>query len=72
MNNAQLELSLIKPSTRRGPQRSRSPRMQRATWWFSQMRQIVDNAMTWEDTHPPRPEQIYLPGTHRQVQLSSR
>jgi hypothetical protein len=31
------------------------------------MRQIVDRAIDWPAATPPRPEQIWFPGSHRQV-----
>lgn len=48
----------------------RERRMTRAQWWFAHMRQIVDHAMDWQAAPEPRPEQTWLPGTQRQVQIS--
>ena len=71
MNNAQLELELVQP-----PQPLAAPaarhRMNRSAWWFTQMRRVVDTAMDWSQDVAPRPEQIVIPGTHREIQLSSR
>ena len=68
MNNAQLELSLSNRRVGQLPLASRG----RATssWWFQRMRQIVDRAWDWQARPPARPEQIWLPGTHRQVDVS--
>jgi hypothetical protein len=48
-----------------------SRRMGRAAWWFDRMRQIVQQAIDWEAAPAPRPEQIWFPGAHRQVQLGN-
>jgi len=57
-NERQLELELTKRTTQanRPPTRRRA----RATWWFTQMRQMVDTAMDWHAATTPRPEQIWL------------
>jgi len=47
----------------------RERRIQRAGWWFAQMRQIVDRAMDWSPVGEPRPEQIWLPGSEREVRI---
>jgi len=39
---------------------ARQHRVQRAQWWFSQMRRVVDRAAAWPSTAPARPEQVYL------------
>jgi hypothetical protein len=68
MTNEQMELGLggaklvVQSSRREG-------KIQRAAWWFAQMRQIVDRAMDWQPAGEPRPEQIWLPGTHRQARV---
>jgi hypothetical protein len=36
------------------------------------MRRVVDTAMDWSQQAAPRPEQIVIPGTHREIQFSSR
>ena len=71
MNNEQLELGIHgnklqlngtgHPVTR--------DRRARASWWFAQMRTIVSRAMDWETAGPPRPEQIWIPGAHREVEV---
>ena len=70
MTTAQLELSLGNP---RAAQLSRVNR-HRSTcpsrWWFERMRQIVDRAFDWQPAPPPRPEQTWFPGTHRQVSVN--
>ena len=71
MNNAQLELELVQ--TRNEPfQPARRNRHSRASWWFGQMRRVVDTAMEWAPAGSPRPEQILIPGTHREIQFSPR
>ncbi len=67
MYNGQMELSLGKEKGSVNLRRQR--RVSRAQYWFRQMRQVVDCAMDWEPSPAPRPEQLALPGTHRQVQL---
>jgi hypothetical protein len=47
-----------------GKARGRQGRIARASWWFAQMREIVNRAAE------PRPEQIWMAGTTRQVELS--
>jgi hypothetical protein len=68
MANEQMELGLggARLVAQGGP---REGKIQRAAWWFAQMRQIVDRAMDWEPAREPRPEQIWLPGTQRQVRV---
>jgi hypothetical protein len=41
----------------------------RADWWFTQMRNIVSRAMDWETVGQPRPEQIWIPATRREVKI---
>ena len=45
----------------------REGRIARASWWFAQMRDIVERAM--EATGEPRPEQIWIPGASREVKV---
>jgi hypothetical protein len=71
MNNAQLELSLGNHCAMRLPRASRPPATFTSRWWFDRMRQIVDRAFDWQPAPPPRPEQIWFPGTHRQVSVNS-
>jgi hypothetical protein len=66
MYNAQLEMSF--GGTARLLSR-RQRRLSRAQWWFQRMRQIVDRAIEWQPAPPPRPEQIWLPGAHRETVL---
>jgi hypothetical protein len=44
----------------------RKGRIARAGWWFAQMRNVVERAV---DTTEPRPEQIWMPGAHREVKV---
>ena len=70
MNNAQLELSLSNPRVTSLPRLNRRRSTFNSRWWFKHMRQIVDCAFDWQPTPPPRPEQIWFPGTHRQISLN--
>lgn len=56
----QLELGLA--GSNRCPRSvQRERRMNRANWWFGQMRQVVDRAFDWEPAPRFQPEQILLP-----------
>ena len=71
MTDAQLELRLGSP---RVTQRSRTSRRSppfASRWWFQQMHQIVDRAFDWQPAPLARPEQTWLPGTHRHVSINS-
>ncbi len=47
MNQQQMELELA--GANRCPRTvQRERRLNRANWWFSQMRQVVDRALDWE------------------------
>ena len=54
---SQLELGI---AGRRSRGRFRHQRAQRAQWWFSQMRRVVDRTVAWSSTAPARPEQVSL------------
>jgi hypothetical protein len=71
MTDAQLELSLGSPRATLSPRAKRQSSALTSRWWFERMRQIVDRAFDWEPAPPPRPEQIWFPGTHRQVNVNS-
>ena len=59
VNQKQLELGL--PGANRCPRVThRQQRMNRANWWFTQMRQVVDRAFDWEPSSRFQPEQILL------------
>lgn len=71
MTNAtdnQLELGFTgirpAPGTGRG-----EGRIVRAAWWFARMRDIVERAMDGEAAGQPRPEQIWIPGATREVEV---
>ena len=61
MNNAQLELSFVNRRARRSATVTRRSSIHNPQWWFQRMRQIVDRALDWQPTPPPRPEQISFP-----------
>ncbi len=63
MFDGQMELSFGNA----GSSIRRRRRLSRSQWWFQRMRQVVDRAMDWQAAPPPRPEQIWLPGTCRQA-----
>ena len=67
-NSNELELGLngVKRVTRVA---RRENRMARAAWWFGKMREAVNGAMDWSSVNQPRPEQTFLPGAYRQVQV---
>ena len=65
MNDIQLELSFSTGHSARSPRASRHPAPFTSRWWFQQMHQIVDRAFDWQPAPPARPEQAWLPGTHR-------
>ncbi len=67
-NHGQLELGLngVKRATRIA---RRENRLARAAWWFGKMREVVNGAMDWPPASQPRPEQTFLPGAYRQVQI---
>jgi hypothetical protein len=71
MTDTQLELSLDSQRATRSPRHIRPPSPFTSRWWFHQMRQMVDCAFDWQPAPPPRPEQTWLPGTHRQVSVNS-
>ena len=71
MTDTQLELSLNSLQESAQRQGNRRPNSHAPGWWFRQMRQIVDRAFDWQPLPAPRPEQIWFPGTHRQVRVNS-
>ena len=65
MNQKQMELGLAGANKcPRTVQRQR--RLNRANWWFDQMRQVVDRAIDWEPDPRFQPEQIWLNETQTQ------
>ena len=50
---------IFDPSRQRELRSRRQRRMQRAHWWFEQMRHVVDRAFD-HTARKARPEQIYL------------
>ncbi len=59
INRQQLELGLAGEPGSRG-KLSKPRRMTRARWWFSQMRQIVDQAREWPLASVPEDPQFHL------------
>ncbi|MFZ0826404.1 MAG: hypothetical protein WAO02_03180 [Verrucomicrobiia bacterium] len=64
--DSQLELGFNGIQPRANAAR-REGRIARAGWWFNQMRDIVGRAM--ETTGEPRPEQMWIPGASREVEI---
>ena len=69
MTDTQLELGLGSPRVTQPLRTNRPPSPFTSRWWFRQMHQIVDRAFDWQPAPPARPEQTWLPGTHRQVRV---
>ena len=68
MTNAQMELGFgTEPPVR--PASRRQLRLERAAWWFGQMRRAVDRAMDWRPTPAGPPQQTWLPGTRREARV---
>lgn len=67
MYDGQLEMSF---GGTRGCASKRQRRLSRAQWWFQRMRQVVDGALDRQSVPPPRPEQTWFPGAHRQPELA--
>jgi hypothetical protein len=44
---------------------SEKHRMNRAQWWFKQMRRAVDCALDWKPSPVARPEQVHMKLTPR-------
>ncbi len=61
----QLELELDRTATFRPHNLRRQRRLQRAHWWFEQMRQVVDRALDRRPVPPAPPEQVYFPLTRQ-------
>ncbi len=55
----QMELS-FNSQRRATKSANRQTRIERATWWFTKMRAVVDNAITWNGGRDPQPEQMRL------------
>ncbi len=69
MYNGQMEMSFEHGFCTRNRTR-RQRRLARASWWFQCMRQVVDRAIDWQPAPPPRPEQTWFPGAHREIELA--
>ena len=44
-------------------------RVTRAQWWFAKMRAAVADAVNWQNETPSRPEQIWMPGANRSLEV---
>ncbi len=70
MMTEQMELSLSNVRACQSASR-RQRRLNRANWWFAQMRQVVDRAFDWQPAPEPRPEQIWIPQSYRKIDLKN-
>jgi hypothetical protein len=66
--NEQLELGFNGQSSKINTAR-REGRIARANWWFTKMREAVENAMDWQAANESRPEQIWMPGSNREIKI---
>ena len=41
----------------------------RAQWWFAKMRAAVADAVNWQNETAARPEQIWMPGANRSLEV---
>ena len=65
MNQKQMELELA--GANRCPRvAQRKQRLNRANWWFDQMRQVVDRAFEWDPAPRFQPDQIWLTEAQKQ------
>jgi hypothetical protein len=48
-------------------ERRRETRVERAQWWFAQMRAVVANAITWPPAGEAPAEQMGFPGAGREL-----
>ena len=44
-------------------------RVTRAQWWFAKMREVVENAVSWQDETPAHPEQTWMPRANRSLEV---
>jgi hypothetical protein len=44
-------------------------RVTRAQWWFAKMRAAVENAVNWQNETASHPEQIWMPGANRSLEI---
>ena len=71
MNQKQMELGFA--GGNRCPRViKRQQRMNRANWWFDQMRQVVDRAFDWEPAPRFQPEQILFTDAQEKTRPTSR
>lgn len=66
--NEQLELGFNGTPARLFGQR-RKQRVMRAKWWFAKMRAAVEGAMDWPTANAAHPEQLWMPGAHREAKV---
>lgn len=68
-NTNQLELGLDNAQRLVNSLHHRRRRVNRAKWWFAQMRRAVDAACVWQPARAARPEQTWLPGQRLEIRL---
>ena len=44
-------------------------RVTRAKWWFAKMREAVEHAVDWQTEAPARPEQVWMRGANRSLEV---
>ena len=66
--NEQLELGFNGTQTRIFG-RKRETRLARGQWWFAKMREAVANAIDWDTQTEARPEQMWMPGANRSLEV---
>jgi len=66
--NEQMELGLGLAGLKISPAQHPN-KIARANWWFTKMRETVANAMDWSAPAEPRPEQIWIRETTREVKV---
>ena len=47
--------------------KNRQSKIKNSSWWFNQMRRLVDNATDWEASPRPRPQQTWISNTYREA-----
>jgi len=57
--DSQMELG-FKNACRQASLSARQKRLNRASWWFNRMRNVVDRAFDWKVAPAAKPEQIWL------------
>jgi len=62
VTSEQMELGFAAVDRQRPAPAPQPRRVERAAWWFNQMRQAVDRALDWSASPAAPAEQVWLPG----------